>query len=238
MLGPFLAFLTRNKYKLAIIGLLLGASLLSVFMLIARMAYSDTQQFRGLIWNLFLAWIPFVLAYIAYALSWKRPWLYIAIPVFAFLWLIFFPNAPYILTDLQYLNRSAATAPLWFDVLLLVWFSWTGVLLGVISLYLMHEIIQRNFGRWPGWLFVLVVSGLSSAGIYVGRFMDWNSWDIVSNPSELAMDMLGLVIDPSLRLFAFTALFTIFFLFVYLTLYTFAHLFREQIEQTSPHRTP
>jgi uncharacterized membrane protein len=68
--------------------------------------------------------------------------------------------------------------------------------------------------------------------------MDWNSWDIVSNPSELAMDMLGLVIDPSLRLFAFTALFTIFFLFVYLTLYTFAHLFREQIEQTSPHRTP
>jgi uncharacterized membrane protein len=238
MLGPFLAFLTRNKYKLAIIGLLLGASLLSVFMLIARMAYSDTQQFRGLIWNLFLAWIPFVLAYIAYALSWRRPWLYIAIPVFAFLWLIFFPNAPYILTDLQYLNRSAATAPLWFDVLLLVWFSWTGVLLGVISLYLMHEIIQRNFGRWPGWLFVLVVSGLSSAGIYVGRFMDWNSWDIVSNPSELAMDMLGLVIDPSLRLFAFTALFTIFFLFVYLTLYTFAHLFREQIEQTSPHRTP
>ena len=238
MLGPFLAFLTRNKYKLAIIGLLLGASLLSVFMLIARMAYSDTQQFRGLIWNLFLAWIPFVLAYIAYALSWRRPWLYIAIPVFAFLWLIFFPNAPYILTDLQYLNRSAATAPLWFDVLLLVWFSWTGVLLGVISLYLMHEIIQRNFGRWPGWFFVLVVSGLSSAGIYVGRFMDWNSWDIVSNPSELAMDMLGLVIDPSLRLFAFTALFTIFFLFVYLTLYTFAHLFREQIEQTSPHRTP
>ena len=72
MLGPFLAFLTRNKYKLAIIGLLLGASLLSVFMLIARMAYSDTQQFRGLIWNLFLAWIPFVLAYIAYALSWHE----------------------------------------------------------------------------------------------------------------------------------------------------------------------
>jgi len=236
MLGPFLAFLTRNKYKIAIIGLLLGASLLSVFMLLARMAYSDTQQFRGLIWNLFLAWIPFVLAYIAYALSWKRPWLYIAIPVFAFLWLIFFPNAPYILTDLQYLNRASATAPLWFDVLLLIWFSWTGVLLGVVSLYLMHEIIQRNFGRWPGWLFVLFVSGLSSAGIYVGRFMDWNSWDIVSNPSELAMDVLGLVIDPSLRLFAFTALFTIFFLFVYLTLYTFAHLFREQSEQTSPHR--
>ena len=236
MLQPYLAFLNRNKYKLAIIGLLLGASFFSVFLVIARMAYSDSQQYRGLIWNLFLAWIPFVLAYIAYALSWRRNLLYVAIPVFSLLWLAFFPNAPYILTDLQYLNRAAVEAPLWFDIILLVWFSWTGMLLGLISLYLMHEIVQRNFGRWPGWLFVLIVSGLSSAGIYVGRFLRWNSWDILQNPSELAMDILGLAIDPSLRLLAFTTLFAIFFLFVYLTLYTFAHLFREQVEQTMPHK--
>ena len=236
MLRPYLAFLNRNKYKLAIIGLLLGASIVSVFLVIARMAYSDSGQFSGLIWNLFLAWIPFVLAYIAYALSWRRIWLYITIPVFAFLWLIFFPNAPYILTDLQYLSRITPDAPLWYDIILLVWFSWTGMLLGLISLYMMHEIVQRNFGRWTGWLFVLIVSGLSSAGIYVGRFLRWNSWDILQNPSELAMDVLGLVIDPSLRLLAFTMLFAVFFLFVYLTLYTFAHLFREQVEQTSPHR--
>lgn len=237
MLQPYLAFLSRNKYKLAIIGLLLGASFFSVFLVLARMAYSDSQQYRGLIWNLFLAWIPFVLAYIAYALSWKRILLYIAIPVFALLWLAFFPNAPYILTDLQYLNRAAVNAPLWFDIILLIWFSWTGMLLGLVSLYLMHEIVQRNFGRWPGWIFVLIVSGLSSAGIYVGRFLRWNSWDILQNPSELAMDILGLAIDPSLRLLAFTTLFTVFFLFVYLTLYTYAHLFREQVEQTMPQKT-
>ena len=230
------AFLVRNRYKIAIFGLLLGASILSVLLVIARMAYSDSQQYRGLIWNLFLAWIPFVLAYIAYALSWRRIWLYIAIPIFAFLWLIFYPNAPYILTDLQYLNRITTNAPLWFDIILLIWFSWTGMLLGLLSLYMMHEIVQRLFGRWPGWIFVLVVSGLSSAGIYIGRFMRWNSWDILGNPSELAMDILGLVIDPSLRLLAFTTLFAVFFLFVYLTLYTFAHLFREQVEQTAPHK--
>ena len=96
------------------------------------------------------------------------------------------------------------------------------MLLGLISLYLMHEIVQRHFGRWPGWIFVLIVSGLSSAGIYVGRFLRWNSWDILQNPSELAMDILGLAIDPSLRLLAFTTLFAVFFLFVYLTLYTFS----------------
>jgi uncharacterized membrane protein len=228
-------FLIRNRYKIAIFGLLLGASLVSVTLVVARMAYSDSQRYRGLIWNLFLAWIPFMLAYIAYALSWKRLWLFILIPGFAFLWLIFFPNAPYILTDLQYLSRATPDAPLWYDVILLVWFSWTGMLLGLVSLYLMHEIIHRNFGRWPGWFFVLVVSGLTSTGIYVGRFMRWNSWDIIQNPSELAMDILGLVIDPSLRLFAFTTLFTFFFMFVYLVLYSFGHLLREGADITAPH---
>jgi uncharacterized membrane protein len=236
MLKTIQNFIIRNRYKIAIFGLLLGASLFSVILVIARMAYSDSQQYRGLIWNLFLAWIPFVLAYIAYALSWRRIWLILAIPVFAFLWLIFFPNAPYILTDLQYLNSVVSVTPLWFDIILLVWFTWTSMLLGLISLYMMHEIVQRHFGRWPGWIFVLIVSGLSSAGIYIGRFMRWNSWDILGNPSELAMDILGLVIDPSLRLLAFTTLFAVFFLFVYLTLYTFAHLFRESIEQTTPHK--
>ena len=236
MLKTVQTILVRNRYKIAIFGLLLSASIFSVLLVIARMAYSDTLQYRNLIWNLFLAWIPFVLAYIAYLLSWKRIWLYIAIPTFAFLWLIFFPNAPYILTDLQHLSRTSSDAPLWFDVILLIWFSWTGMLLGLVSLYLMHEIVQRWFGRWVGWVFVLIVSGSSSAGIYVGRFLRWNSWDILSNPSELAIDVLGLVIDPSLRLLAFTALFGIFFLFVYLTLYTFAHLFREGIEQTTPHK--
>jgi uncharacterized membrane protein len=237
MLKTIQNFIIRNRYKIAIFGLLLGASLFSVILVIARMAYSDSQQYRGLIWNLFLAWIPFVLAYIAYALSWRRIWLILAIPVFAFLWLIFFPNAPYILTDLQYLNSVVSVTPLWFDIILLVWFTWTSMLLGLISLYMMHEIVQRYFGRWLGWIFVLIVSGLSSAGIYIGRFMRWNSWDILGNPSELAMDILGLAIDPSLRLLAFTTLFAVFFLFVYLTLYTFAHLFRESIEQTTPHKS-
>ena len=165
------SFIIRNRYKIAIFGLLTGASLFCTFLFIARMAYSDSLQYRGLVWNLFLAWIPFVLAYVSYALSWKRVWLFLSIPTFALLWLIFFPNAPYILTDLQYLNSVVTPVPLWFDIILLAWFSWTGMLLGLVSLYLMHEIVQRNFGRWPGWIFVLVVSGLSSAGIYVGRFM-------------------------------------------------------------------
>ena len=229
-----MSFFIRNRYKIAIFGLLLGASIFSVLLVGARMAYSDSGRYGGLVWNLFLAWIPFVLAYAAYALSWKRILLYIAIPIFAFLWLIFFPNAPYILTDLQHLAVESKVAPVWYDVILLVWFSFTGLFLGMVSLFLMQEIVRREFGRWFGWGFVVLVAALTTVGIYMGRFLRWNSWDILQDPSEVAISILGLVIDPSLRLLVFTLLFTIFFLFIYLTMYAFGHLLREQTDQTAP----
>jgi len=226
-------FFFRNRYKIAIFALMASASAICVLLLAARIAYSDTQKYRGLAWNLLLAWIPFILAYTAYALSWKKPLLYFVLPVTAFLWLIFFPNAPYILTDLQYLAKQTAGAPLWYDVILVIWFGWTGLLLGIVSLYLMHDIVHRAFGRWFGWIFVIAVSILSSFGVYLGRFVRFNSWDILNDPKEIAVTILGLAIDPSKRLVAFIVLFAAFYLFVYLTLYSFAHLMQERAE-TNP----
>jgi uncharacterized membrane protein len=194
----------------------------------ARIAVSDSGRYTSLVWNLFLAWIPFVLAYLAYALSWKKRLLYFVLPIAVFLWLIFFPNAPYILTDLQHLAKQSNTAPLWYDVIVMVWFSWTGLLLGLVSLYLMHDIIQRTFSKWLGWIFVFGVSVLSSFGVYLGRFVRFNSWDLLNNPKDVAVTILGLAIDPSLRLLAFTVLFAVFYMFVYLTLYSFGHLLQEQ----------
>jgi len=221
-------YFIRNRYSIAVFVLLNVACLVSIGLVAARVAYSDSRGHLGLIWNLFLAWIPFMLAYFAHAISWRRVWLYLIIPVIAFMWLIFFPNAPYMLTDLQDLARTAANAPLWYDVLIIVWCTWTGMLLGVISLYLMQDIVHRTFGRAAGWVFVFVISGMSSFGIYIGRFVRLNSWDILLDPGETAMEILGIVIDPSMRLAAFTLLYTFFFLFVYLLLYSFSHLLREQ----------
>jgi uncharacterized membrane protein len=173
-----------------------------------------------------------MLAYFAHAVSWRRASLYLIIPFIAFLWLIFFPNAPYMLTDLQDLTRRATGAPLWYDVIIIVWCTWTGMLLGVISLYLMQDIVVRSFGRAAGWVFVFVISALSSFGIYIGRFVRLNSWDILQNPAETAQEILGIVIDPSRRLAAFTLLYTFFFLFVFLLLYSFSHMLREQTVRT------
>ena len=229
-------FFYNNRYYIAIFVLINIACLVCIALVLARVAYSNSGNHLGLIRNLFLAWVPFILSYITFAVSWRRNWLYLVLPATAFLWLIFYPNAPYMLTDLQDLARRATGAPLWYDVIIVVWCSWTGMLLGVFSLYLMHHIVLRKFGRSAGWIFVFMISSLSSFGIYIGRFVRLNSWDILQNPTDTAMEILGIVIDPSMRLAAFTFLYTFFFLFVYLTLYTFAHLFREQGEQTAPHR--
>ena len=236
MLNRLRNFTIRNRHNIAVFILLNAACVMCIGLVAARVAYSDTDRHTGLIWNLFLAWIPFILAYIAHAVSWRRIWVYLVLPFIAFVWLIFFPNAPYMLTDLQDLARRAGDAPLWYDVIIVVWCSWTGMLLGVISLYLMQDIVTRTFHRFAGWAFVFIISGLSSFGIYIGRFVRLNSWDILQNPTETAMDILGLIIDPSRRLAAFTLLYTFFFLFVYLLLYSFSHLLREQAlnAQSSP----
>ena len=228
MLKNLRHYFIRHRYSISVFVLLNIACAVVVGLVLARVAYSDTSRHTGLIWNLFLAWIPFMLSYFAHAISWRRAALYLVIPSIAFLWLIFFPNAPYMLTDLQDLARRAPGAPLWYDVIIIVWSSWTGMLLGVISLYWMQDLIIRRFGRVAGWIFVFVTSLLSSFGIYIGRFVRLNSWDILQDPAETAQQILGLIIDPSQRLAAFTFLYAFFFLFIFLLLYSFSHMLREQ----------
>ncbi len=223
-------YIHRHRYSIAVFVMLNLACGICILLVAARVVYSENMRHVGLIWNLFLAWIPFMLAYFTHAISWRRSWLYLVIPVIGLLWLFFFPNAPYMLTDLQDLVRAGGVgAPLWYDVIIIVWTSWTGMLLGIVSLYLMQGIVLRAFGRAMGWLFVFAISAMSSFGMYIGRFVRLNSWDILQNPGEVTMTILGLVIDPSMRLAAFTLLYAFFFLFIYLLLYSFSHMLDEQM---------
>ena len=216
-----------HKYKLAVFLLLTAASAICVMLVLARMAYSSTSGYSGLVWNLILAWIPFLLSYLAYLLAWWRLTTYLLIPGFAVLWLIFFPNAPYILTDMQHLGQSVGRVPTWYDVIMLIWFSWTGMLMGVVSLNLMQEMVRRRAGRAAGWLFALTVALLSSIGIYVGRFIRLNSWDLLRSPGQAATNVFDWLADPSLRSLGFVSLYTLFFVFVYVTLHAFGRILQE-----------
>jgi uncharacterized membrane protein len=219
-----------HKQKINIITILLIASVISVALAIFRMQRSGTLHYRNLIWNLILAWIPLIFSLLAYVSTIsQKPILYIIILVSTIVWLLFFPNAPYIITDFQYLSLVRDSVPVWYDVILLVWFAWTGLLLGIVSLYLMQEIVKRVLGSSMSWLFVVVSIGLGSYGIYLGRFDRWNSWDVFENPRTFIFDLITTFRHPlgNLYLLGFTLLFALFFFFIYLFHVTFAKMMSE-----------
>lgn len=221
----------EQKYRLALFALLCVSSLVCVAIWAMRVHYSDEERFAFLIWNLFLAWIPLGFAWLAYTIQKiPRPAMYLLMSLCAVLWLLFLPNAPYILTDMLHLAQNRNTiVPVWYDVLMLVWFSWNGLVLGLVSMYLIQASLNRIFSPWVGWVFASASCVLSGFGIYLGRFLRWNSWDVLSNPKLLAVDILDRILYPAehLRTVVFTSLFGLFLLFAYLTLYLFARLVSE-----------
>lgn len=141
-----------------------------------------------MIWNLFLAWIPFVMAFMAYWLHFTRDKWGPLIAGCALIWLLFLPNAPYMLTDLVHL-RYRDDSLVWYDLMLLLWFAWTGFMLGFGSIYLMQVVVTDSWGPFTGWTFAISAIGLTSFGIYLGRFLRWNSWDVLRNPIALLADI-------------------------------------------------
>ena len=219
----------RHYRQLALVGSLTFATLVCLGLFALRIAHSHSFTYRYLIWNLFLAWLPVLSALIAYNLQRRHSWAnWILIPACALFWLVFFPNAPYLITDIMHLQRQTA-APFWYDLILFVAFAWTGFFLGLVSLFLMQEIVRRAAGNPASWIFALGVLTLSSFGIYLGRFMRWNSWDLFLNPGKLLADVTEQAQDPFTRFqaFVFSVLFAGFFLAMYLTLIAITHFHQE-----------
>jgi uncharacterized membrane protein len=134
----------------------------------------DTYGF--LAWNLFLAWIPLLLAAAVVAAAKSgRP---ISGALLLVLWLLFFPNAPYVVTDFVHL-RQIGGMPRWFDVLMLGSFATSALALGFVSLYLIQELIRSRFGAVWSWAGALTALALSGVGIYLGRVYQLNSWDVL-----------------------------------------------------------
>lgn len=143
---------------------------------------------RFLIWNLFLAWIPMVAA-VAFASVRRGIWL---LPL-GVLWLAFLPNSPYLVTDLVHLGDDVE---LWRHILQYGFAAWTGVVLGVVSMRLVHNRVERQFGAAAGWFLVIVSVGLCAVGVVIGRFQRWNSWDLVTRPDAVVAGTLEWVRSP------------------------------------------
>jgi uncharacterized membrane protein len=171
-----------RRRLITLLGLVAG-SLFCVALVLVRYAVSGSTDYFGLIWNLFLAWIPFALAVAAYD-RWRRHGAGAALLVLGALWLLFFPNAPYLVTDFVHLQHRDG-APYWYDAVTVAAFAWAGVLLGFASLFLVQTVVRQWRGVLTGWIFAGVAIALGSLGIYLGRFLRLNSWSAVEHPTLL-----------------------------------------------------
>jgi uncharacterized membrane protein len=177
----------------AVVSTLGVASVLCVSLVELRGHYAGNHLYRFLVWNLFLAWLPLAFAVAARACARRR--LLLAAVACGVLWLLFFPNAPYILTDFIHLGASPTT-PLWYDGLMLSAFAWTALVLGFVSLHVMQALWRDAAGSVAAWAGVVAALALASVGIYIGRFVGFNSWDALLHPGRVADVFRADVHDP------------------------------------------
>ncbi|MBC7874218.1 MAG: DUF1361 domain-containing protein [Ferruginibacter sp.] len=178
---------------------LLASSCFSCLLLAARMIITGSAFYLFLPWNLFLAFIPYWITWwMTRNVSIIENKIKLALALAACL--LFIPNSFYIITDLFHLSNPVATgfrsAPRWFDLLLIFSFAWNGILCGIISLRRVEIIISLIRGRNFSVLLVFGVMWLCAFGIYIGRFLRFNSWDIVTDPFSLAAEIVDMIIHP------------------------------------------
>ncbi|WP_298501790.1 DUF1361 domain-containing protein [uncultured Maribacter sp.] len=171
-------FLPINPYyrRLALL------SLLGTLVLIYRVTTTQTILFTFLLWNLFLAILPLIVSKIIRYNS-KVNSSNIALAVLFVLWILFLPNSPYIITDFIHLETGIST--MWVDLFMLFIFALNGVLLGTLSMVDMFHSLTKKFNQKIANITLLSSCYLSGFGIFIGRFLRFNSWDIVARPKVL-----------------------------------------------------
>jgi uncharacterized membrane protein len=217
--------MTFQKETFVPVAALAFASAICFALVLARIAWTGNLRYSFLVWNLFLAWLPLVFALLAreHYRDGQRPgWRFLGLGA---AWLLFFPNAPYIFTDLIHLTNRYFNH-FWVDLAVVLSCAFTGLVLGFVSLHLMHSVVTRMLGRAAGWLFVATAAGLCSFGIYLGRFLRFNSWDIVAKPGKLYQGISAVATgEPGHQgHFAFLAVFATFLFIAYVMLYGLTHL--------------
>lgn len=169
--------------------------LVAIFLLVFRILSSDSTRYLFLIWNLFLAVVPVLFAYwLVVRLknhNWKNPkQLLITIA-----WFLFLPNSFYLVTDFIHL-RETFEASLLYDAVMFTSFAVSGLILGFISVFLVHKEISRRFSPIKASSIIVGVLLACSFAIYLGRFTRWNTWDVLFKPAGLLFDVSDRVVNP------------------------------------------
>jgi uncharacterized membrane protein len=182
---------TRRLHEILFMGLL---SILCIGFSLFRRFYSGARVFLFLNWNLFLAFVPWALTTLAHIrVNIQRS--KILLTLLLGFWLLFFPNTFYVLTDLFHL-RYRFSMPVWFDLVLILSFAWTSLLFGFLSLWDVECILYQRIKSPLVSLVSAVLLFVGSFGVYLGRYLRWNSWDIITKPIRLFSDIGEQIMNP------------------------------------------
>jgi uncharacterized membrane protein len=172
------------------------SSLFSCLLVAARIFHTGSLAFIFMPWNLFLAYVPYYISTMVTrrAVTGNR----LVTIIGLILWLLFIPNAFYILTDLYHLadGHRNSRVPEWFDLVLILSFAWNGLLLGVLSTRQVERLLAPDASLLGRLVFLYPVMWLNALGVYIGRYLRYNSWDIVTNPVDLLGDITRMIAHP------------------------------------------
>ena len=197
---------------------LLVSSLFSMLLLVVRITITGNLTYAFLAWNLFLAFIPYhISGWLArYHEVLKRK---IKLLLAVSCWLVFMPNSFYIITDLFHLG-DMADGHQWFDLTMILSFAWNGILFGTLSIRRMEMILKKTKGKIISGFVVCLVMWLNAFGVYIGRYLRFNSWDVITNPFSLFAEIFGIIFNPYDHrwVWAMTLCFSFFMLILYYTI--------------------
>ncbi len=194
-------------------------------MIVVRRHYAGRWEHLFLLWNLLLAWIPLPFSVAAYRMHTSRTRRYLLFTICALTWFFFFPNAPYITTDFVHLRREDQIL-MWLDIIGIASFAWVGLCLGFCSLYLMQEVVGNRLGHMASWGFVVAMFAATSFGTFLGRFLRWNSWDVLHEPLGILQDFADRLVHSPNNTGTYLAMMFLFLLLSYSVLFSMMHLHR------------
>lgn len=199
---------------------LLVSSSLSVLLFVCRVLGGGTTRYWFLLWNLILAWVPLGFGYLLVRWLRKGRWLSTKGVLLTAAWLLFLPNSFYLISDFIHLKPTGEVSLL-YDAVMFMSFAWNGLLLGFTTVLVLHAMLLKRLRARQANYLVATVFILCSFAIYLGRYLAWNTWDIVVNPAGILFDLSERIVQPSSypNTFSTTTLFAVTLIIMYYAVY-------------------
>lgn len=174
---------------------LVGANVVALVLYGLGFVVNGDMPYGYLLSNLAVAWVPLLLALWLVRLLRTHVWSNWLPLLVTILWLAFIPNGFYIVSDLIHLQEIPRHDVL-FDAIVFAAFVLNNVVLGYLSIFLVHQQLTKRLKTWLSSLLIGLVLVLCSFGVYTGRDLRWSTWDIVINPISMIVDVSDRFINP------------------------------------------